>query len=94
MIGDELVYRFNLNHKKITMTGNKIQIQCPHFMNSQIIQNGQHQMIYVCRDQNKPIDPATYCCGDLCRFVNIEKKEEEVKKEEVTTNENVDNSKS
>ena len=51
-------------------------------------------MIYVCRDQNKPIDPATYCCGDLCRFVNIEKKEEEVKKEEVTTNENVDNRKS
>ena len=76
------------------MTGSKIQIQCPYFMNSQIVQNGQHQMIYVCRDQNKPIDPATYCCGDLCRFVNIEKKEEEVKKEEVTTNENVDNSKS
>ena len=65
---------------KENTSGNKIQIQCPYFMNSQIIQNGQHQMIYVCRDQNKPIDPITYCCGELCRFVNLNK--QEVKKEE------------
>lgn len=54
----------------------QLTINCPYFRNSVMVSNGQQQQFYVCVDKNQPIDPLTSCCGDLCRFPNIEPKEE------------------
>lgn len=53
----------------------QIQINCPYFRMSTIVNNGVHNQVYFCTDMNKPIDALQCCCGDGCRFPNIEKKE-------------------